>query len=366
VFAFVALMVLIGLMVAGTIAYPLKDFFFESGQNLALWGTLILFLLVPVVAIFVWVIRKISGTKRRSPYLGYTFGSLWFLGWVAVTFLIAGITRNFRSDSFTETVLPVTQPANSKMIVMATEPPIRNSGTYPWFDGNNDEGFDLTEDTMRFSNVKVRVEKSTDSNYSVKILKYSFGKNRKDAEQRSENILFNSNYKDSVLDLGSGLSISKKDRFRGQKVLVQIKIPVGKKIRIDESVANRFNPFEIKINRSSKYNRYRSDFDIDFDEFFDYDTNVDYIMTEDGLRKLDTKGNIIQPKKETENNRDNFDDDKSNDSIRDKTPDTDTLRYRYKKPSEQKAPEKNTKQIVEEMKFNNKADILIPITVNAL
>lgn len=366
VFAFVALMVLIGLMVAGTIAYPLKDFFFESGQNLALWGTLILFLLVPVVAIFVWVIRKISGSKRRNPYLGYTFGSLWFLGWVSVTFLIAGITRNFRSDSFTETVLPVTQPANSKMIVMATEPPIRNSGTYPWFDGNNDEGFDLTEDTMRYSNVKVRVEKSTDSNYSVKILKYSFGKNRKDAEQRAENIIFNSNYKDSVLDLGSGLSISKKDRFRGQKVLVQIKIPVGKKIRIDESVANRFNPFEIRINRSYKYNRYRNDFDIDFDEFFDYDTNVDYIMTEDGLRKLDEKGNIIQPKKDTEANQDNNEDINKDDSIKEKTPDTDTLRYRYKKPSEQKAPEKNTKQIVEEMNFNNKADILIPITVNAL
>ena len=366
VFAFIALMVLIGLMVAGTIAYPLKDFFFESGQNLALWGTLILFLLVPVVAIFVWVIRKISGSKRRNPYLGYTFGSLWLLGWVSVTFLVAGITRNFRSDSFTESVLPVTQPANSKMIVMATEPPIRNSGTYPWFDGNSDEGFDLTEDSMRYSNIKVRVEKSTDSNYSVKILKYSFGKNRKDAEQRAENILFNSNYKDSVLDLGSGLAISKKDRFRGQKVLVQIKIPVGKKIRIDESVANRFNPFEIRINRSSKYNRYRSDFDVDFDDYFDYDTNVDYIMTEDGLRKLDANGNIIQPKKETDANEDNNDNENKDDSIKEKTPDTDTLRYRYKKPSEEKAPEKNTKQIVEQIKLNNKADILIPITVNAL
>ncbi|HMP88420.1 MAG TPA: PspC domain-containing protein, partial [Lacibacter sp.] len=114
IIAFALLMALIGLSIGAAAAYPLKDFFFEGNwQNWALWGTLIFFLLTPVIGVFIWVIRRISGTRSKNPYLGYTFGTLWILGWVSVTLLVSSVTRSFRSESYVENTLPVTQPANN-------------------------------------------------------------------------------------------------------------------------------------------------------------------------------------------------------------------------------------------------------------
>jgi hypothetical protein len=111
-------------------------------------------------------------------------------------------------------------------------------------------------------------------------------------------------------------------------VMVVLKVPVGKKVRFDESVANRLHPFTIRINRSEKWNRYRNDVDFDYDDNFDYDTNVDYIMTEDGLRRLDTQGNIV-PEENTDDKKGNKNE---NDSIQQEPGNQpDTQRYRYKR-----------------------------------
>lgn len=355
IIAFAFLMVLIGLTIGGAVVFPLKDFFFEgTGQNLALWGTILLFLLVPIIGIIVWVIRRISGARSRTPYLGYTFGTLWTIGWIAVIFLIAGITRNFRYDGYVENSIPVTQPANNKMLVKVTEPAIRNSGTFFWVDGD-DEGFDLTEDSLKYANVRVRIEKGADSGFSAKVLRYSFGRNRKSAEEKAAKIQFHYSYQDSVLGLGSGLSIDRNSKFRGQKVLVIIKVPVGKKIRFDESVSRRLHPFNIRVNDNKHWNRYGEDIDFDFDNYFNYDTNVDYIMTEDGLKKLDSGGKIIEQKNKDENDKN--EPDPATDSIKSKI-DSQEQRYRYK------APAKSTKEIVQYK--NSDASLIRPLTVSAL
>lgn len=362
IIAFALLMALIGITIGGAAVFPLKDFFFEgNGQNLALWGTIILFLLVPIVGVIVWVIRKISGAKSRNPYLGYTFGTLWTLGWVAVVFLVASITKGFRYGGYVEESIPVTAPANGKMLVTVTEPSIRYSGTYTWLE-NDGDGFDITEDTLRYSNVRVRIERSNDSSYSAKLYRFSFGNSGKTAKEKAEKIKFNYNYNNGVLGLGSGLAIDRASKFRGQKVMVVIKVPVGKKIRFDESVARRLHAFNIHINDGRRWNQYNDDIDFDSDDYFNYDTDVDYIMTEDGLRKLDRNGNIVEQK------RSDWNDDEGKvkeDTIKPEqpiSPDT-QQRYRYQTPKQDKpATTPATKQIVE----NTDAPYLRPITVSAL
>lgn len=362
IIAFALLMALIGITIGGAAVFPLKDFFFEGGgQNLALWGTIILFLLVPIVGVIVWVIRKISGAKSRNPYLGYTFGTLWTLGWVAVVFLVASITKGFRYGGYVEESIPVTAPANGKMLITVTEPSIRYSGTYTWLE-NDGDGFDITEDTLRYSNVRVRIERSNDSSYSAKLYRFSFGNSGKSAKEKAEKIKFNYNYNNGVLGLGSGLAIDRASKFRGQKVMVVIKVPVGKKIRFDESVARRLHAFNIHINDGRRWNQYNEDIDFDSDDYFNYDTNVDYIMTEDGLRKLDRNGNIVEQK------RSDWNDDEGKikeDTIKPEQPNSpdSPQRYRYQTPKQDKpATTPTTKQIVE----NTDAPYLRPITVSAL
>lgn len=361
VFSIAMLVVLIGATIAGVTVLPLKDFVFEGTlQNLSVWGTLFLFLFVPVIGLLIWVIRRVIGVKSRNPYLGYIFGGLWFFGWVSLMILLSSFTKNFRSESWIEKDVTVVAPQQVPLLVKVSEPPLRYSGTFWWMD-SDDEGWDITEDTLRYSNVKVRIEKGTDTGYSVKLIRYSYGQNRKDAENRAGKIDYHLTTENNQLLLAPGLAIDKESKFRGQKVMVLIKMPVGKKIRFDESVATRLHPFNIRMRDNGKWNRYNREYDFDFDNYFDYDTNADYIMTEDGLRKLDEKGNIIPEEKNKEDwdNGNQTDQNLPDSNRQDSGNRPDTQRYRYK---EQKTPAR--KEIVEQTPANN--TFYQPLTVNAL
>ncbi len=376
IIAFVLLVALFGVTMGGVAVWPLKDFFFEgTGQNFAVWGTLIFFLFVPVIGFFIWTIRRIFGIRSRNSYLGWIFGSLWTIGWICAIMLVGSIFKNFRSYEQVEQSIPISQPSSKNMIVKVSEPALRYSGHYSWID-TDDKGWDINEDSLWISNIKVRVEKSEDSAYSVKTIRYSYGQNRKDAETKAGKIAFNTNYKDSVLDLGNGIAIDKGSKFRGQKVLVVVSVPVGQKIRFDKSLSNKLHPFNVHINRG-RNNRYwrdnDSDFDFDVDMSFDYDADTDYIMTADGLQRVDGKNKTI---KSNDTDQEDINDemrniqeqkselDRKEQELKQKAKDTDSNRYRYT-PSSPKAPEKNTKQIVQ--KLNSASDgPFLPMTVNAL
>lgn len=376
IIAFVLLVALFGVTMGGVAVWPLKDFFVEgAGQNFAIWGTLIFFLFVPVIGFFIWTIRRIFGIRSRNSYLGWIFGSLWTIGWICAIMLVGSIFKNFRSYERVEQSIPITQPVAKKILVKVSEPALRYSGHYSWID-TDDQGWDINEDTLWISNIKVRVEKSEDSAYSVKTIRFSYGQNRKDAETKAGKISFNTNYKDSVLDLGNGIAIDKDSKFRGQKVLVVVSVPVGQKIRFDKSLSNKLHPFNVHINRGRSNGYWRdndSDFDFDVDMSFDYDADTDYIMNADGLQRVDGKDKNIQSNdtdqeqidEEMKNIQEQKSElDKKEQELKQKAKDVDTNRYRYT-PASPKAPEKNTKQIVQ--KLNSASDgPFLPMTVNAL
>ncbi len=285
--AFALFVALIGLLIGGVGVWPLKNFIIDGfWQNLYGWGTLILFLGVPLIGFIVWLLRRIMKVKSQSNYLGWTFGGLWAIGWVCVTLFVASLVNDFRMSNYKRpsTELAITQPVNNKMIVKVSEPEVEYSGSMPWVDIDG-EGLDITKDTLKIANVKIEdVLLSADGNYHVEIKKYSRGRSVPDAEAKAQKLQFNVSYQDSVLDLGSSIAIDKETKFRGQQVIVIIRVPAGKKIRFDETV-NKLHSFNITINDRNRWDRNgERDWNID-DETFGYKTNLDYIMGADGQLK---------------------------------------------------------------------------------
>jgi phage shock protein PspC (stress-responsive transcriptional regulator) len=292
--AFGLLVGLLGLIFGGIGVWPLTSFVLDGfWQNTFAWGTLVLFLGVPLVGFFVWLLRRIMRVRSHNNYLGWTFGGLWVLGWICMACFVASMVNDFRmtNERTPGAQFAISQPAGGKMIVTVTEPEIYYSGRGPFFDieGVDFTGGDINRDTMRISNVRVRVRKSADDSFHVDIKKFSHGSTRMDAEQRAQKIGFNANYRDSVLDLGSGIAIDRDAKFRGQQAIVIIYVPVGKKIRFDETVS-KLKEFSIDLNER----RGGSNGHWDFDDYFDYSFNVDYTMAADG-RLLDPLGVPSRP-----------------------------------------------------------------------
>ena len=285
---FVALMAII---FGGVAWWPFNDYLWtNSWQPVYAWGTLILFLGIPLIGFIVWLIRRIIGVKSRSNYLGWIFGGLWTLGWVSVIMLVSTVVRETRyfedSDPIT---IPITQPAH-KMTIMVSQPVLEFTDKAWWVDTDS-EGWTINEDSLKLSLVDFTVEKSADADYHVILVKKSMGRSLNDAKTRAGQIQYSILSADSTLDIGNGFAISKDSKYRGQMIELKIQVPVGKKLRFDESITDKLNPVEVRM-RDRRSRLRRSRIDMDYNDWFEYRTNVDYVMTE--------KGTLVDPNKPTE------------------------------------------------------------------
>ncbi len=122
--AFALFVALIGILIGGVAVWPIKDFILNGfWQNTYAIGTLILFLGVPVVGFIVWLLRRIMRVRSHSNYLGWTFGGLWFLGWIAVTLFVSSVFNDFRmsNNRVPGTEMNITQPSDGKLLVKVSE-----------------------------------------------------------------------------------------------------------------------------------------------------------------------------------------------------------------------------------------------------
>lgn len=278
------------------VGQPVRDFLLDGYvQHGALWGILIFFLAVPLIAIITWIVRRTLKVRSQNRYLGWIFGGLWTLGWVCLFAFIASMGNDWRTYSKVEQPVSMQQNAIRKLTVRIDEPEIRYSGNFTWLndDDHGDGGWDLTEDSLLLSHVKINVRKSTDSFYHTTVWKYSAGENRREALARAEKVVYSATSLDSVLILGSGFGVGKANKFRGQKVIVEIRVPVGKRIMFDESIEGKLHDVNIRVSERRRWNRDEWDMDWDDNNYFNWKAGVDYIMTADD--KLVEEGTFPNP-----------------------------------------------------------------------
>jgi hypothetical protein len=289
IITFALVMAFIGLTFTGAGVLPLKNYFIHGfWQNILAWGVLILFLLLPVIGILTWLIRRIIGVRRGSNYLGYVFGGLWVIGLISFIFLMANFSRNFNARNGEKTEVSMTSPTNGKMIVRMDD---SRTEFYEsdWMGINwHHKGpfFDVTDDSVIMNNVRIDVVKSEDSSWHLDIEKLSRGNTTAEALNTASAINFNVNQHDSLLTLARGFAITPKQQFRNQQVLVVIKVPVGKKIFLSENLDD-YHWFT--MNRKRRNNGVNMDWEYTDDRDNSWDSNVEYIMTDHGLERTNRK-----------------------------------------------------------------------------
>ncbi len=185
------------------------------------WGALVLFLILPVIAMLTWLIRRIIGARSRSNYLGYTFGSLWVIGLICFIFLLASISRKFTARNGVSNEINISAPANGKLIVKMADakPEFYESD---WVGDNwhhNGPFFDISYDSVMMSTVRIDVVKSDDSAWHMNLQKVSRGNTTAEALKTAEEINFDVEQNDSLLTLARGFAITPKQQFRNQQVL---------------------------------------------------------------------------------------------------------------------------------------------------
>lgn len=282
---------MIALLFGGIAWWPINNFLWTSNwQQVYAWGTLIFFLFVPLVALITWIIRRLMNTRSRSSYLGWTFGALWTLGWVSVIMLVASLGRDMREAEQIEEHIQLLQPASDRLMIAVSEPELEYTGSFAWINDGG-EGWDLSTDTLKLSWVRFAVDRSLDDKYHVIVRRHANGHDRDDALNRAEKIVYQVRNYDDILDVGNGFAIGRDEKYRAQLVEIEIKVPVGKKIRFDRSIRQKLNPVKLKVKRRDS----RGILDVEVDREwsrFRFQSDMDYTMDSDGNLR-DVNGRIL-------------------------------------------------------------------------
>jgi phage shock protein PspC (stress-responsive transcriptional regulator) len=302
----VALTLVLGLFSFGTIAvgvFPAKDFLLKDGlQNWLAWGTLLFFIIAPMIAVITWIIRKITKVKTGSKMLRLGFGAMWVVGWVCVTFLAANVSRDFkRLSDINEQQITLLNPTINALEITTQGATSTYYNRTKWF---RMEPFDnIDEDTAFIRNIQVHIVKSLNDSFNVTTMKLARGATRKYADTLASLIDFSVTQKDSMLIIDKGIAINKTDKFRNQKVILTVYVPVGKRIKINGRVGRTTN---ISFDGLSA-----SDTDMDNIDFNNvengWDEGIWYVMTKDGLVTLDGKASSNYKKNGVKINEDGID-----------------------------------------------------------
>jgi phage shock protein PspC (stress-responsive transcriptional regulator) len=247
-------------------------------QKFLAWSSVLLLFGVPLIGLLTWIIRRLMKVRSHNRYLGWTFGGLWLIGIILGGLFAASMVKSWRT--YAKVSEAVTLPAApASIVVAANDPEIETTRSFDFFDPGDD--MHVIGDTLRVDEVRVRFEKSKDSQYHVTVWRYSAGRSTVESRQRAQAIGYNTTITDSVLNINSYLSVTDQQKYRGQKVLVTVQVPVGKTVRLDRSLEHR-----IQVTSREDGNRYywRREHDLDWDDdsWFDWTSGVNYVMTADG------------------------------------------------------------------------------------
>ncbi|MBA4197033.1 MAG: hypothetical protein C0459_05695 [Chitinophaga sp.] len=230
-FAIVCALFAVGVVITGLI--PAWSFVISDGwQTILAWGTLVLFVWVPVIGIVTWIIRRLTGKKGNSSAVRIAFGGLWTIGWFCVIFLMASLSKEFRyhNNPVEENISLPKSNINQLEVKM-------NIDKYEDEDWYRLQPFiSLDEDTAYVRNVKVQIAKSKSDSFSVQVVKLASGRNRTVANDNASKIEFSITQTDSVLNLGKGIALNRRDKFHNQHIIVTVYVPVGKKIKLNHNL----------------------------------------------------------------------------------------------------------------------------------
>ncbi|MFI5152750.1 MAG: PspC domain-containing protein [Chitinophagales bacterium] len=289
--AFVLIITLTGLLFAGAGVLPFRIYLLNGfWQNFWGWCTLLFFIAVPIVGLLTWLIRRIIGARPRNNYLGYIFGSLWTIGWISFIIFVSMMVNNFRTRASVEDEPAFVQPSTGKMIVRMDENKVTYYGS-DWFGfnwGNNSPFYSLNEDSVMMSTVRLNLVKSHDSGYHLHRVRFSHGNNPASAKDLASQIQFDLHQNDSLLHMPPGFAITATQKFRNQQVLIVLEIPVGKKVMVDRNIDD-YHWFNIDVNRHHR--GWNIDWNDDWNDSYSWNSNIFYVMTENGLERVDKKRN---------------------------------------------------------------------------
>lgn len=213
-----------------------------NSNTIMLWNVgLLLTFGIPLIAIMYAGIRFIVESKTQNTFFKRGLWVGWIVGIFLLVFTSWGVGKNFMEGTTYKEKVQLMQPKNGTLLVQLADTvghPIEIKND------SEDESFHLvmfgnllkTENGFAVGEPKIELLVSPDTNFYIEKIQSSQGRNTEDALKNAKAILYKFSQSDTTVNLDNKFEITKKGKWRFQKMKIRIYIPEGKHITFGKNI----------------------------------------------------------------------------------------------------------------------------------
>ena len=182
-------------------------------------------------------IKLLFGIQGKNKRTAIIVSIIWLLG--AGSLVLTGIDlgMNFREQVEIDYEVPLDIDSADVLIVDVTRDNIFSNHIEYNQVWNYTELVKVKEDKIFLGYPELRITQKEDStDFEVLLYKKSNGLTNKDAINKAEKINYNIDVQKNKISLAPYFIIDKDDKLRNQQAIVEIKIPLGKKIKFGKNI----------------------------------------------------------------------------------------------------------------------------------
>lgn len=236
-------MVCLGLSIFSTASLADLTSLFVSSRHMITMFNVGLFLAVgiPLISIMYDSIRYLTDSNAKNPIMKKVLWGGWFIGLLLLGFSSWSILKDFAASDTVQDKVQLVNPSGGTLRVQLADTlgHFISVGKDAEDDGASFTmmgGMSTTEYGYSFSDVKLEVVPSPDSNYYVERVAFSKGANFADASKNIKMIKYRFSQSDSLLNLDSRFELPKDGKWRNQHIKIRIYVPEGKRLTFASNV----------------------------------------------------------------------------------------------------------------------------------
>ncbi len=247
-------------------AFQLMDLFLSSSGNIGLLKVGLFFLIgIPLIMLMYAGIRMIFGFDRIR-HLGSTAFVLWLIGLALTISFSYKMFHNFRYEVEDKEEYAIEQPDGNEIFLSTSDSYDNSYYAFDDFIELDDLEIAIAKDGYYINQARLEIRKSNTNR--VSLIKHSTARGRSgfDAKERAEQTEYHFKQVGNRFIFDDFYKIPRDVIWADQEIWLELRVPEGMKIQMDD------NMYHLLKNRSRYYYYSWSD--------------RDYIMTEDGLERL--------------------------------------------------------------------------------
>ncbi|HIA37556.1 MAG TPA: PspC domain-containing protein [Flavobacteriales bacterium] len=213
------------------------NLFFSSPSQFT-QGSIGIFLLlgIPIVALTYIGIKMLLGIRKKVPGLGLATLVLWITGAILVGYVIIQIADDFSKKEAITNTTNIPAPSGKTLYLEV----IGNEYNPEDYNGIIEIGdwccFYNDNKLVNFGQIKFDVVPSETDSFEITLIYSARGPSKKIANKRASMINYEFTQTDSLMQFNPYFSINNLDKWRNQKVRIQLKVPLNGKVRLHENM----------------------------------------------------------------------------------------------------------------------------------